>query len=200
MRGYSTILEMKKLFVLIAVLLISIFFAGLFGIIHDQVTYTICPEYFTRFKFFQFGLANTDNDGILPNPRLYVSVVGFLATWWVGFIIGLVLGVTGLIFKSYKKMFAGIMKALGIIFCITIFASFAGFLVGTFYLVKTGVDWWLPEGLIDKDHFIIVGSIHNFSYLGGISGLLISMISLIKKARRTKMVQEEPIVEKYKKY
>lgn len=32
--------------------------AGTYGILHDQVTYSIGPEYFTRFKFEQFAWAD----------------------------------------------------------------------------------------------------------------------------------------------
>ncbi|MGB0763409.1 MAG: hypothetical protein ACPGO0_05625, partial [Acidimicrobiales bacterium] len=55
--------------------------AGLYGIIHDQITYTISPEYFTKLKFYQFEYV----DFGLPN-RAFVLFIGFLATWWVGFI------------------------------------------------------------------------------------------------------------------
>jgi len=57
--------------------------AGIFGILHDQITYTISPEYFTRMKFDQFRSA----DFGFP-PRVFVAEIGFLATWWVGLIAG----------------------------------------------------------------------------------------------------------------
>lgn len=56
-------------------------FAGIYGILHDQVTYTLAPEYFTRFKFTQFSYANF---GL--SDRLFVAIIGVLATWWVGFV------------------------------------------------------------------------------------------------------------------
>ena len=56
-------------------------FAGAYGVLHDQVTYSICPEYFTRLKFSQFNFANF---GL--SPRIFVAEIGFLATCWVGFV------------------------------------------------------------------------------------------------------------------
>ena len=54
--------------------------AGFYGILHDQITYSISPEYFTRLKFAQFQYAN------LGFPaRVFVAEIGFLASWWVGF-------------------------------------------------------------------------------------------------------------------
>ncbi len=32
--------------------------AGLFGILHDEITFTLAPEYFTRMKFDQFRSAD----------------------------------------------------------------------------------------------------------------------------------------------
>ena len=61
--------------------------AGLYGVVHDQITYSMSPEYFTRVKFFQFHYA----DFGLP-PRSFVAEIGFLATWWVGLIAGWFLG------------------------------------------------------------------------------------------------------------
>src|ERR1035441_9525373 len=48
--------------------------AGLYGIAHDQLTYSISPEYFTRLKFPQFHHA----DFGLP-ARVFVAEIGFLA-------------------------------------------------------------------------------------------------------------------------
>jgi len=54
---------MKKFFVFVFLVLFAILLSGLYGIIHDQISYTVSPEYFTKFKFQQFGL-----DGMtLPN-------------------------------------------------------------------------------------------------------------------------------------
>ncbi len=103
---------MKKLLSFILVLILAPIIAGIYGIINDQITYTISPEYYTKFKFVQFNLMERSlgkNIGTinspeikLENPRIGVSIVGFLATWWVGFIIALVLGALGLFHKNYK--------------------------------------------------------------------------------------------------
>ena len=53
---------------------LSIMVAGAFGVLHDQISYTVSPEFFTRFKFIQFGLLDPD----VPE-RLRAATVGFLA-------------------------------------------------------------------------------------------------------------------------
>ena len=46
---------MKKLGIFIISIFIAVLLAGIYGMLHDQVTYSISPEYFTVFKFEQFG-------------------------------------------------------------------------------------------------------------------------------------------------
>lgn len=159
---------MRKYGILTQTIFFSIILAGLFGIIHDQVTFSICPEYFTKFKYRQFNFKAED----FGSDRLTVAAIGFLATWWVGMFIGIVLGFTSLLLKDSNMMKSVVIKSLQIIFLITILFSFLGFIYGRYYLTQKGVDWWLPGDLNDLKGFITVGSIHNFSYIGGIIGLM----------------------------
>ena len=41
----------QKLAVLILILIIAPIMAAVYGAIHDQLSFTISPEYFTKFKF-----------------------------------------------------------------------------------------------------------------------------------------------------
>jgi len=177
---------MRKFGVLGSTIFISAILAGLYGIIHDQVTYSISTEYFTKFKYEQFGFEPARFGG----HRQTVAVIGFLATWWTGIIIGIGLGLTGLLFNNHKTMRKAITKAIGLTFCVAVLTGFIGFLYAKLHLIKTGVNWWLPDNLIDKDSFIVVGSIHNFSYLGGLFGLIIGIIYLIRqnKIQRAKQI------------
>lgn len=173
---------MRKFGVFASTIFISAILAGLYGIIHDQVTYSISTEYFTKFKYQQFGFEPAWFGG----DRQTVSIIGFLATWWTGIIIGIGLGLTGLIFSEHKKMWHEIKRSIFVTFFIAVLTGFIGFLYGRFYLTKTGVNWWLPDDLADKSSFIVVGSIHNFSYLGGLFGLIIGIVYLIRQNKKFK--------------
>lgn len=158
---------------------------GLYGILHDQLTYSISPEYYTKFKFYQFGLMDLGNEAIFPNPRMEVSIVGFMATWWMGLPIGLILGLVGLIRTDYKRMFTVTMRSIFITVIVAFLTGLVGLAYGKFYLADQGVDWWLPENLIDTENFISVGSMHNFSYLGGLIGLIAGIVySILQKKKR----------------
>lgn len=167
---------MKKLSLLLLTVVLSALLAGVYGILHDQLTYSISHEYFTKFKYAQFGFEPTWFGGDRPT----VVVIGFLATWWVGAFIGTGLGLLGLLFSSAAAMQSALIRAVGLVYCTAIAAGGAGFLYGKYYLVKVGVNWWLPADLLDKNAFITVGSIHNFSYVGGLAGLLIGALHLLK--------------------
>ena len=56
--------------------LVGALVGGIYGIVHDQVTYTISPEYFTKMKFNQFYYANYGF-----SDRIFAGTIGFLATW-----------------------------------------------------------------------------------------------------------------------
>jgi hypothetical protein len=170
---------MRKFSVFSATIFVSILLAGLYGIFHDQITYSISPEYFTRFKYDQFGFRSEWFGG----HRQTVAVIGFLATWWAGMIIGLALGLTALLFNDHKTMRMALQKAVAITFCFAVATGISGFFYGRFFLVKTGVDWPLPDNLINKNAFITVGSIHNFSYLGGLLGLVAGIYYLVQRKR-----------------
>src|SRR6187401_3401747 len=120
---------MTKFLTLIVLIIVSCLLAGLYGILHDQLTYTISPEYYTKFKFYQFGFMDIGNEAIFPNPRIEVSFVGLLATWWMGIPIGVILGLVGLIHKSSKVMFKVTFGA----FLVAITLAFVTGLVGLAY-------------------------------------------------------------------
>jgi hypothetical protein len=167
---------MAKSLTLIILIIVSCLLGGLYGILHDQLTYTISPEYYTKFKFYQFGFVDFGSEAIFPNPRIEVSAVGFLATWWMGIPIGVILGFVGLIHKDWQTMFKSTFKA----FLVTIFIAFVtgliGLAYGHIYLANKSkaefINWYIPDNLVDFESFIKVGSMHNFSYLGGMTGLI----------------------------
>lgn len=175
---------MKKWPVFFLILLFTPVISGFYGIIHDQLTYTISPEYYTKFKFQQFGLSDNEVEAIFPNPRFQVSIVGVLATWWVGVPIGLILGLVGLFHANGERMFQVTIRAIVLTIIITFITGLVGLLYGKLVLAETGVSWWLPDNLIHRADFIAVGSMHNFSYLGGLIGLILAVFYSLKVRRK----------------
>ena len=179
---------MKRFLTLILIIGITPIIGGLYGVLHDQLTFTISPEYYTKFKFYQFRLMDLGDEAIFSNPRIQVSAVGFMATWWMGLPIGLILGLVGLIHKDNKQMFRVTMKAIIVTIIVAFTTGLIGLAYGKFFLDDTGVNWWLPDNLIDVKNFIAVGSMHNFSYLGGLAGLITGVIYSVRQKLKYKIV------------
>ncbi|QNH63912.1 hypothetical protein [Hymenobacter sediminicola] len=178
---------MKKVRACIGLVCLITLLAGVYGIIHDQVTYTISPEYFTKFKYEQFGFEPNWFGGHRPT----VAIIGFLATWWFGLLIGVIFGILGLIFVERARLVAVTLQAVRSAFLLTMLAGVVGFFYGRMYLAQAGVSWWLPENLTDKAAFITVGSIHNFGYVGGLLGLLTGILQILGN-RKGRLPQQLP--------
>jgi hypothetical protein len=173
---------MNKLTAFILLMGLSPILGGLYGILHDQLTYTISPEYYTKFKFYQFRLATEGDEAIFPNPRIQVSIVGVMATWWMGLIIGSILTIVSLKHIDGSTMFHVTLKAVVLTIIIALFTGLIGLYRGSTFTKTEVANWHLPSNLVDYQAFIKVGSMHNYSYLGGAIGLIISIIySLFSK-------------------
>lgn len=169
----------KKLGILLAIILITPIIAGFYGVIHDQISFMISNEYYTKFKFDQFGV------GPAVPYRLGVSYVGWMATWWMGIPLGIVIGLIGLIHFDWKLMFKAYYKSLPWILCVALLTGFCGLIYGKLFLIDNDLNWFIPDNLIDRKHFIMVGSMHNFSYIGGLTGLITGIIYQLEFKRKT---------------
>ena len=151
--------------------------AGTYGIIHDQITYSLSQEYFTKFKFLQFH----HTDFGFP-VRFHVAEVGFLATWWVGFVAGWFLARYSIQYFSPKLAIKYVLQGFGIILGFAFLFGLWGFLFGFFWLSPNHLDSWrdFQTGLdiIDVRSFALVGYIHNCGYLGALFGLVLAMFYL----------------------
>lgn len=69
-----------------------------YGILHDQITYRMCPEYFTQgfhknmmdqWTDFPLNSAKKLFDDNPDNPTLRAALWGTIASWWMGAILGI---------------------------------------------------------------------------------------------------------------
>jgi hypothetical protein len=150
--------------------------AGIYGFLHDQISYTVSPEYFTRLKFYQFNIPNS-----LHN-RIGAGIVGVMATWWMGLIIGIIIIPIGLIIPKWKNYLKIMLNAF---IYITITALTIAIIALIFGLIKYNTsnlpNFNIPNGVEDKVKFCIVGNMHNFSYIGGIVGMIVGIIYITIK-------------------
>ena len=158
---------MKKLIVYLTLIFVALAVAGLYGIVHNQISYTVSTEYFTAFKFYQFGLL----DQAVPE-RVRASMVGFYASWWMGFPIGILSGLAGFIHKTQRQMFRRSLEAMGVAVVFTLLFGLCGLLYGYFQTSSTDMVayqyWYVPSKLISPRRFLCAGYMHNSAYLGGV--------------------------------
>ena len=149
--------------------------AGCYGVLHDQITYAIGPEYFTKFKFEQFKFA----DFGLSN-RIFVSCIGFLASWWVGFIFAWFLARRLIPNQPRRNAYPAIIKGFGIVFGTGVLAGVAGYFYGVWRGAGADYSAWSSFvkqfQITDTWAFVRVAYIHNASYLGGLIGFFIAMV------------------------
>jgi len=149
--------------------------AGLYGILHDQITYTLSPDYFTCLKFIQFSYA----DFGWP-VRCLVAEIGFLASWWVGLMGGWFLARLALPGRSRPAATRLVAQGIGIILLSAALTATTGWLT-----VRSGavpLESWqttaVSLGVQDIPHFTETAWIHNGSYLGAVIGLILSLLYL----------------------
>jgi len=151
--------------------------AGCYGVLHDQVTYSISPEYFTRLKFSQFHYA----DFGWPR-RAFVAEIGFLATWWVGFLAAWFIARITLPAFPRSQAFRYNLRGFLIVLSFAFAACIVGYLLGILHGPDYGrwEDLASELGVKDLPSFVRVAYIHNASYLGGLLGLVIAVVHLRK--------------------
>jgi hypothetical protein len=106
----------------------------------------------------------------LPD-RARASIVGFLASWWMGIPIGLIVGGTGFIHPGHWRMLKITLLAFGLVMAITLLFGLGGLLYGCFQTKAIDLadyhDWFIPKDVVNLRRFLCVGYMHNASYLGG---------------------------------
>jgi len=186
---------MYKFLAFLLIIIIAPIIGGLYGIIHDQFTYTLSHEYFTKFKFYQFELMETGNEAIFPNPRLQVAIIGWRATWWMGIPIGLILGFEGFGNIDAKSMLKITIKSLFLNVLVVFIIGLIGLAYGYLVLSKQPLSyfesWYIPTNVNNPRTFINVSAMHNFSYIGGILGLIVAITySTILRRKSIKEYQQ----------
>jgi hypothetical protein len=157
-----------------SIALLGALLAGLYGSVHDQVSFSISREYFTAIKFRQFAYANFG----LPE-RLFVAEIGFLASWWVGLIAGWVLARVGLSELAMVSGWRYVAKAFAIVTVVGIASGCIAILLGM-KDAAGDLDRWEGWRLRIGDEairgFILVYYLHWGSYLGAVIGAIAAFV------------------------
>lgn len=159
---------------LVAACLIS----GVYGALHNQISQQVSPDHFLAFKFEQFQMPVSQRDFI------GAAIVGFLASCWMGLVVGAPILFAGRRLPNDFLM-GTCLKAFGIAVLTALVVglgalgyAFAAFDEGHFI-----PDYPYPLR-VDKTAFARGATMHNFSYLGGLLGVVAGIIFVKSQARR----------------
>jgi hypothetical protein len=185
---------MKNIYLLLFTVITAVILASLYGIVHDQITYGISSEYYTKFKFYQFGLIESPN-AFVSNPREMAVIVGVMATWWMGLLIGLLLYIAAFNIRPAGYNISVIVKAMLLTILVTFLVGLSGLVYGLLFLsgqTKENLKYLeLPENLENIDRYLMVGTMHNFSYMGGTMGLIAAILYIKKRKRSLNVLQNK---------
>lgn len=154
---------------------------GLYGVVHDQITFSISREYFTQLKFHQFRYADFGF-----SERVLAGEVGFIATGAVGFFAAWFLARMAVPAWPFPVALRKCGRGFAVILGFAVAALAVGYFLGIHH--SPDFSYWIAlcEGLgvDDVPAFARVGIIHNASYLGGLLGLIAALLLLRSQKRR----------------
>jgi hypothetical protein len=146
----------------LSIALVGGIIAGVYGMVHDAITFRIGPSYFEDFKFDQFRWA----DFGLPRPWFAVEI-GFLASWWVGFGAAYFMG-------RYAGEHLGKELLLAVLGAVLRMLALA--------ILAFAISHWAGIRSAENE-FQHVAWIHNSSYTGAFFGLIWGLMSLRRRVR-----------------
>lgn len=171
---------MKKIAIVPLLLLIGCLFAGVYGALHNQISYTVSPEYFTQYKFYQFRISPD-----LPD-RLGAAIVGWNASWWMGIAIGIVVIPFGLRIPGARQYFHGTTRSFAVVALTALLVGLLALLIASLAVDAeiAGQQTHYGNEIQNDVAFVRARTMHNFSYLGGLIGIVTGCISIVARRRR----------------
>lgn len=170
-----------RVIIFLGLVLTSTVMGGLYGIVHDEFTFSISPEFYTKVRFEQLNIDSS-------SPRLGAAIVGFHNTWLYSMIIGAILSLTGWIHAKNKNFIKYTLES----FLISMSTSFAfglmGYVISVFFPEQDISNFKLPPSITDAAKFTAVQVIHNFSYMGGIIGMFLGLAWQFQKRKKDNLI------------
>jgi hypothetical protein len=165
---------MAKLLLFPVLLVAACIVAGVYGALHNQISYTVSPDYFFAFKFHQFAIPEDFRN------RMGAAIVGWEASWGMGLILGVPVFLLGLILPDWKTYRTHGLVAIVVVAGTTLVVGFGALVFGYFTISEGSLpDYWYPQEVVDCVAFARAGTMHNFSYLGGGIGIITGSAYLI---------------------
>ena len=167
---------MRRLLALPVMVGFACVLAGVYGIVHNQISFTIGPDYFYALKFPQFRIPE------LLQSRVGAAYVGWQASWWMGLVIGIPIAVMSLGIPSAAQARRVFLRAAFLVVAITL-------ALGLVSLAFNPPMDHIPVPAAAKDPigYGRAAMLHDTSYMAGLIGLVVGLIYVgaqVRAARR----------------
>jgi hypothetical protein len=145
--------------------------AGLYGAMHNQVSYTVSPDYFHALKFEQFGIPEEFRN------RVGASLVGWGASWWMGVPIGVPILLVALMMPGWKRYLTSSLTAFAVVALTALVAGLAA--LAWAYCTITEPSVSASRVVADPVAYARAAFMHDCSYAGGLIGIITGSLYLI---------------------
>ena len=116
--------------------------------LHNQISYTVAPEYFHAFKFDQFAISEWP-----PRPNRCVDS-RVAASWWMGLIIGVPVLLVGLMMPDAKAYLSRILIAFAVVAATALVVGLGALAHASSSITAFDLpDFWYPDGVTDRVAF-----------------------------------------------
>ncbi len=150
--------------------------AGVYGVLHDQITYTISAEYFAQVKFPQFHYADL---GL--SDRLFVATIGLLAGSSLGLIMAWFIARRCIPHQPRASAYRQVGLGFVCVLVCGLLAGLLGYAYGLWRGPRADYSSWAvvlrQYNITDGWSFVRVAYIHNASYLGAAIGLIVALMA-----------------------
>jgi len=168
----------------VAIVVLCVLSAVVYGIVHDQVTARVCVEYFTIGHPPVFAT---------ESPTLLGVGWGTIATWWMGLILGVPLALSARCGRWPKRPARSLVRPIAVLLVIMGILALAAGVVG-YFLARSGTIvllGWLAEHVPPDRHVPFIACLwaHNASYLAGLVGGIILFITTLQWRSRMALIQ-----------
>jgi hypothetical protein len=162
-----------------AIVLLCVFAAVLYGILHDQITARVCVEYFTIGHPPVFA---TDD------PTLLGFGWGVLATWWVGLLLGVALATAAGAGSRPKLVASQLVRPLAVMLIIVGACAIVAGSVGHWFARRGFVRLLEPlaSRVPPEKHVAFLTDLwaHSTSYIGAFAGGAVLCVWAMRYRRR----------------
>lgn len=153
--------------------------AGAYGALHNQISYTVAPEYFHQFKFIQFRVHDAWQN------RWGAAVVGWKAAWWTGILFGPPIVIVA-IRRCPRERLTRVMATAFLVAVLVDAICGLGVLGIATLLIRESMleDIGMPDGVQNRVAFARAGLMHDASYAGGVLATIAGCVTIVKMTPR----------------